>query len=93
MFEGDVLFEKGMENTGYVYFVNHGLVSIRIKNNNSLKNAVMGEIIGLEYVFDNSPHKSTARVEANSEIYSVPLNYFKSLAENHLFLEILCKKE
>ena len=53
----------------------------------------MGEIVGLENLFDNSEHITTAIVDTDCILLEVPVSYFRSVAENHLSLEILAKKE
>ena len=53
----------------------------------------MGEIVGLENLFDINDHITTAIVDTDCVLLEVPVSYFRSVADNHLSIEILAKKE
>ena len=90
---GHVLYKNGDEHSGNVFFIISGVVKINIKHHSEIKKYGMGEIVGLENLYNLNDHISTAIVETDSVIISVPINYFREVADNHLSIEIMAKKE
>lgn len=73
---GDVLYKVGDEHNGNIYFVISGLIKINIKHHSEIKKYGMGEIVGLECLFDMSDHITTAIVDTDCVLLEVPINYF-----------------
>lgn len=50
---GHILYSAGDEHSGDVYFVISGLIKINLKNHFEIKKYGMGEIVGLENLFNH----------------------------------------
>lgn len=71
----------------------HGLFNVSMHHQPDIRKYGRNEIVGLENVFYEGNHFTTAVAENPSTVYKVPIEFFKGLAQKYLELESKCKIE
>lgn len=83
--KGEIVYSEGKPNTGFMYVVEKGLVSIRFQDSGSEEVADIcdeGDIFGVDALFGDRPYATFAVAVEESMILLVPWNDFRPIVES-----------
>lgn len=81
--EMEPLYTLGEEKIQFIYFVTKGLISMNIPNYPCIKKYAKDNIVGLENVFHEGTHFTTAVPDGICHLQRIPLDYYKLLCEKY----------